>query len=138
MIISLLHLSESYYVSVFTSGLKEEIKSMGKIIQPQTLTKAFEIAILQENTITVVRRCSKTFKPYSTNKWTNPTSKPNKPTPKSTPYNEQKNPTNPFKFKDIIPSDFQAKRKLGLCYICGEKYIGITFVEKDAQFHSNR
>lgn len=65
---------------------------MVKIILSQTLAEDFEIAILQENTITTLSRGSKTFKPYLTNKWANPTSKPNEPTPKSTPYTEPKKP----------------------------------------------
>ena len=38
------HLSESYFVSSFISGIKEEIKPMVKMLKPKTLIEAFEIA----------------------------------------------------------------------------------------------
>lgn len=123
VMISLPHLPESYYIFVFTSGLKDEIKSMVKIIQPHTLAKAFEIAILQENTITALSRNSKSFKPYPTTKWSSPFPKPIDPTLKLLLTTKSKNPSNPLKFKVITPSDFQAKREFGLCYKCDEKYI---------------
>nr|XP_027067626.1 uncharacterized protein LOC113693266 [Coffea arabica] len=41
-------LDESYFVSSFISGLKEEVKPMVKMFKPQTLSKAFEVAELQE------------------------------------------------------------------------------------------
>ncbi|KAL2532200.1 Uncharacterized protein Adt_05551 [Abeliophyllum distichum] len=47
VMMSLPHLPESYYISIFTSGLKEEIKPMVKIIKPTTIAKAFEVALLQ-------------------------------------------------------------------------------------------
>lgn len=46
VMLSLPNLPETYYTSIFTSGLKEEIKSMVTIIKPTTLVKAFEVALL--------------------------------------------------------------------------------------------
>lgn len=62
VMISLPHLPESYSISIFTNGLKEEIKSMVKIIKPTTLAKAFEIVLLQENTIITLNKPFKTLK----------------------------------------------------------------------------
>ncbi|CAA2976826.1 Hypothetical predicted protein [Olea europaea subsp. europaea] len=122
--ISLPHLSESCYISIFTNGLKEKIKSMVKIIQPPTLPKAFEIALLQENTITAINKGSRTFKTFLPTKWSQPNTRPNETASKSIPYTEPnlKSPINPLKFKPIIPSDIQTKRELGLCFKCDEKY----------------
>lgn len=41
-------LNETYFISSFISGLKEEIKPMVKMLCPTSLTKAFEIAYLHE------------------------------------------------------------------------------------------
>ncbi|KAL2517872.1 Uncharacterized protein Adt_14119 [Abeliophyllum distichum] len=58
------NLPESYYISVFTSGLKGKIKSMVKIIKPTSLTQTIEIALLQETTISAISKNTKTHKPY--------------------------------------------------------------------------
>lgn len=39
VMLSLPHLLELYYISIFTSELKEEIKSMVKIIKPTSIPK---------------------------------------------------------------------------------------------------
>ena len=44
-------LSEEYFISSFTSGLKEEIKPMVKMFRPNTLSGAMEIAHLQEQAL---------------------------------------------------------------------------------------
>lgn len=41
-------LPESYYISSFVSGLKEDIKPMLKILKPMALTIAFEQAKWQQ------------------------------------------------------------------------------------------
>lgn len=68
VMLTLPHLPKAYYKSVFTSGLKEEIKPIVKIIKPTTLANAFRVAILQENTITNLNREAKTYKPYPQSK----------------------------------------------------------------------
>ena len=40
------HLDEEYFVSSFISGLKDEIKTMIKMVKPATLSEAFELAAL--------------------------------------------------------------------------------------------
>lgn len=122
--ISLPLLLESYYISIFINNLKDEIKSMVKIMQPPTLAKAFEIALLQENSITALNKGLKTFKAYFRTKWSHPSPSPNEPPTKPTPYSElnPKKSSSPLKFKDITPFDFQTKKELGLCYKYDEKY----------------
>ena len=45
VMMALPHLPESYYISICTSGLREEIKSTVKIMKPHSLAQAFEIAL---------------------------------------------------------------------------------------------
>ncbi|XP_071900942.1 uncharacterized protein [Coffea arabica] len=53
-------LSESYYVSSFLSGLKEEIKAAVKMHMPQTLQSAFEKARWQEQYLSIILKQNKT------------------------------------------------------------------------------
>ncbi|XP_020097231.1 uncharacterized protein LOC109716293 [Ananas comosus] len=51
--------SPEYFLSSFLSGLKDEIKSAVKMLQPRTLAQAFEQAKLQEQTMAAMIRKSK-------------------------------------------------------------------------------
>ena len=53
------HLSESYFVSSFISGIKEEIRPMVKMLKPNTLIEAFEIAEWQEQSLALNGRYAK-------------------------------------------------------------------------------
>lgn len=115
VMISLYHLPESYYISIFTSGLKE-IKSMVKIIQSPTLIMAFEIASLQENTITPQ---TKDLRPSNHSHLLNgaiQTLHQMKPHLNPHPIQNQisKTPINPFKFKAITPRISKPKGSLDL------------------------
>lgn len=57
--LTLPHVPECYYISVFTSGLKGEIRSMVKMMKPTTLAKAFEVSSLQESTILAINKFQK-------------------------------------------------------------------------------
>lgn len=118
VMLALPHLPESYYISIFTSGLREEIKSMVKIIKLSTLAKAFEVALLQENTITALNKGTKPYEPYSQAKFNYTTNRTSEATHKTTPQSgpNPKNSINPLKFKAITPFNFQTKKELGLCY----------------------
>lgn len=61
------HALTSYYICVFTSGLRVEIKSMVKMMKQNTLAKAFEVASLQESTIQAIIKFQKP-KSFSSNK----------------------------------------------------------------------
>ena len=52
-------LDESYFVSSFVSGLKEEIKPMIEMFKPQTVAKPFEVAELQESYLDTQSKQSK-------------------------------------------------------------------------------
>lgn len=45
------HLTEQYFVSSFIRGLKEELKPMVRMMRPQNLLEAFEVAQLQEQSL---------------------------------------------------------------------------------------
>ncbi|KAL2526342.1 Uncharacterized protein Adt_11396 [Abeliophyllum distichum] len=115
VMLSLPHLPETYYISIFTSGLKGEIKSMVKMLKPISLTQAFEIATLQENTISAINKTQKMkHLTNTTPRWNNPISK--NPDSNITPQNTTKYPKPHIPYKIISPADFQAKRALNLCY----------------------
>lgn len=50
------HLTESYFISSFISGVKEEIKPMLRLLKPSSLIEAFEIAVMQEQSLEVMQR----------------------------------------------------------------------------------
>ena len=52
-------LDELYFVSSFISGLKEEIRPSVNMFKPQTLSKAFEVAELQECSLEVQAKHSR-------------------------------------------------------------------------------
>ena len=52
-------LSEEYSISSFTSGLKEEIKPMVRMLKPNTLSGVMEIAHLQEQALRLQGRTVK-------------------------------------------------------------------------------
>ncbi|KAL2526266.1 Uncharacterized protein Adt_11320 [Abeliophyllum distichum] len=64
--IALTNLLESYYISIFTNGLKGEIKSMVKMIKLTSLTRAFKISLLQETTIALLNKSNKLYKLFNT------------------------------------------------------------------------
>ncbi|XP_027172283.1 uncharacterized protein LOC113771935 [Coffea eugenioides] len=51
--------SEEYFISSFTSGLKEELKPMVKMLKPNTLSGVMEVAYLQEQALRLQRRTVK-------------------------------------------------------------------------------
>nr|XP_027064416.1 uncharacterized protein LOC113690623 [Coffea arabica] len=122
-------LDESYFVSSFISGLKDEIKTMVKMFKPHTLPKAFEIAELQENALETQ---SKQFKSQARLAVA----------PKFGMFKNQassQNQANSYRLPAIVPNtrntdqvhreigkisaeELQYRRKHGLCYRCGEKF----------------
>ncbi|XP_027088658.1 uncharacterized protein [Coffea arabica] len=53
------HLDEEYFISSFISGLKDEIKTMIRMLRPTTLSQTFEMATLQEDALRLQTRTSK-------------------------------------------------------------------------------
>lgn len=59
MLIKNRSLTEEYFVSSFTSGLKDEVKPMVKMFKPTTLLGAFEVVHLQEQALKLQSRTIK-------------------------------------------------------------------------------
>nr|CAD1831413.1 unnamed protein product [Ananas comosus var. bracteatus] len=53
------HFTPEFFLSSFLSGLKDEIKSAVKMLQTKTLAQAFELAKLQEQTMSAMMRKSR-------------------------------------------------------------------------------
>ncbi|KAL2466122.1 Uncharacterized protein Adt_41973 [Abeliophyllum distichum] len=110
--LSLPHLLESYYISIFTNGLKSEIKSVVKIMKSDTNAKALKIASLQETTITAINKYLKP-KPFNNNtsRWTSPPA--NLPDISHNQNSEAipKPAKSPMKFKTITPHYWSHKQE---------------------------
>ena len=59
MMIKKSHLDEEYFVSSFISGLRDEITTMIRMLRTTTLSEAFDMVILQEDTLRLQRKISK-------------------------------------------------------------------------------
>nr|XP_027093474.1 uncharacterized protein LOC113713862 [Coffea arabica] len=122
-------LDELYFVSSFVSGLKEEIRPMVKMFKPQSLAKAFEVAELQECSLEVQARhsrsASKTVLDSRFGLFKNPPNNPKSPSsyriPAITP-NTNKSENVAREFNKISAEEIQYRRKHDLCYRCGEMF----------------
>nr|XP_027090423.1 uncharacterized protein LOC113711457 [Coffea arabica] len=113
------HLSESYFVSSFLSGLPEELRSLVRTHKPETLTQGFELARLQENALESILKRQRSIHKTSSIATSYPTttSSPSK----SVIETASKRP-NVQSFKKISPAEIQYRRDYHLCFKCGEKY----------------
>ncbi|XP_027160631.1 uncharacterized protein LOC113761725 [Coffea eugenioides] len=121
------HLSESYFVSSFISGIKEEIKPMVKMLKPATLLEAFEIAEWQEQLLAFNGRNTRNFRTWepgesskslSATVVTKPREKiseqigQRKWTPENTNQEHRK----------ISPQEILRRKNNHLCFKCGERF----------------
>lgn len=53
------HLTESYFIFSFISGLQEDLKSEIKVLEPMTLNQAYEKAKLQEKSFDSILKKAK-------------------------------------------------------------------------------
>ncbi|XP_027060831.1 uncharacterized protein [Coffea arabica] len=115
------HLPENYYISCFLSGLPDELRSMVKAHDPRTLSKAFELARLQENVFEAYHR---KHKPHQRAMgWGNSTQAAAQQTMAPTkPVIANAVKKTPQHFKKITPEELQYRREHHLCYKCGEKF----------------
>ncbi|XP_071913949.1 uncharacterized protein [Coffea arabica] len=122
-------LDESYFISSFTSGLKEEIKPMVKMFKPQTLSKAFEVADLQEYALEVqckqTKISSKIALEPKFGMYKGQTGGQNLPSPYKLPAiiaNARKTESVHKEVGRLSAEELQYRRKNSLCYRCGEKF----------------
>lgn len=119
-------MSEAYFISSFFSGLKDELKPMVRLLKPQTLLEASEIAQTQEQSLEAVAKKGKwpqkvmpdpgigsIRKNWNSAKGSNV----NNANP-SGGYGEVKEG-----FKKISPQELQYRRNNNLCYKCGDKWV---------------
>ncbi|XP_027157202.1 uncharacterized protein LOC113758631 [Coffea eugenioides] len=109
-------LTESYYISSFLSGLKEEIKFVVKIHKPATLQSAFEKARWQEHYLQVMAK-----QPRMATKPT-PVTETIQKKPAHQMFDSSNNKTTPQGSRRITPTEFQYRKDHNLCYKCGEKF----------------
>ncbi|XP_027150147.1 uncharacterized protein LOC113750359 [Coffea eugenioides] len=109
-------LTESYYISSFLSGLKEEIKSVVKIHKPATLQSAFEKARWQEHYLQVMAK-----QPRMATKPT-PVTETIQKKPAHQMFDSSNNKTTPQGSRRITPTEFQYRKDHNLCYKCEEKF----------------
>lgn len=114
-------LPESYFISSFISGVKEEIKPMLRLMKPATLLEAFEIAMIQEQSVDIWNRRNKIGVkpaqegPKSTGSAAPPTKQLGNPI-------DRGKPTTQGEFKKLTPQEIQFRRNNHLCFKCGEKF----------------
>lgn len=122
-------LDEQYFVSSFISGLKDEIRPMVKMFKPEKLSKAFDIAVLQEQSMDIQFRHSKNTGKIAIEPkfgmYKSQSGGSNYPTSYRLPY---LNPTTkkvdaPAREpKKLSAEEIQHRRAHGLCFKCGEKF----------------
>ncbi|KAF2285305.1 hypothetical protein GH714_042347 [Hevea brasiliensis] len=121
---------EDQALSFFLSGLIDELQMPVRMFKPQTLTKAYALANLQEITVAAIQSKPKpVIKTYTS--FTSPVNstsnqKNNIPNPKDQPGllpipNINKLPVTK-KPRELTSKEFNEKRTKGLCFWCVEKF----------------
>ncbi|XP_071937632.1 uncharacterized protein [Coffea arabica] len=153
------YLDEEYFVSNFISGLKDEIKTMIRMLKPATLSETFEMAILQENALRIHTRSPKeTWKiaPESIFEISRNSPQlqglnahyrvPSRNTFRSTPFKGKPVTNTESEPRRISAQELQYRRANCLCFKCGEKFgqghqyktgrlnLLVTEEEKDSEF----
>ena len=124
------NLDETYFISSFISGLKEEIKPMIKMLKPATLAEAFELSQWQEYSLKLQNKSSKeNVKPLGENRLglsrntttalgVNSYRIPLHSNPKHPKLaNWQEGTKDP---RRLSAQEMQYRRNNGLCFKCGE------------------
>lgn len=112
-------LSESYKLSCFLSGLKEEIRLPVRMFGPKTLLAAYGLAKIQEEHVLSGRR---NFKNSSWNMAGSALPKPAIPTQSFVGGTCGGVPKVTVPIQRISPAQMEDRRKKGLCYNCDAKW----------------
>lgn len=114
-------LQEAYFISSFVSGAKEEIKPMLRLLKPNSLVEAFEIAAVQEHSVEVLNKKAK---------WSHKTL-PEVQKSNSSGHSDGKSSWNSAskakakegtEAKRLTPQEIQYRRNNHLCFKCGDKF----------------
>ena len=98
-------LSEAYLISLYLSGLRDEIRIGVHKMNPSSLPDAFSLARLQEEEANLRRRVWRPEVGKQNLAETSTATKPTAPT-----------------IKRLTPAEARARREKGLCYNCDEQY----------------
>ncbi|XP_042939584.1 uncharacterized protein LOC122274627 [Carya illinoinensis] len=118
-------LSEDYKLSLFSSGLRDEIRLLVRILHPQSLNSAFGLAKMQEEYIHSIHgnfrggNYQNSYAPFSVegNGFTNNFAR------KDNTLVEKNNSFKPFlPIQKVTPTEMKERREKWLCYFCGEKW----------------
>lgn len=101
------NLPESFFVSCFISGLKEEIQLGVLMFRPTSVTQAIHLAKLQETSIEAITRKTRSGAKTDGN-WSFPVNKP---------YVD-----NGGYVRKELSKELEDKRAKGLCFKCNERY----------------
>ncbi|KAL4289531.1 hypothetical protein GQ457_14G023340 [Hibiscus cannabinus] len=116
------YLEETYFVSSFLSGLKEELRHRVKVHQPQSLNEAYMQAKLHELSMEIESKKFRTI-PYT---FSNPTFS-QKPTPPTQPT--QQKPANPNTTQTNTKQTLMEYRRThNLCFKCGWAKEGVEVI----------
>ncbi|XP_027156574.1 uncharacterized protein LOC113757594 [Coffea eugenioides] len=121
------HLSESYFVSSFISGIKEEIRPMVKMLKPNTLIEAFEIAEWQEQSLALNGRYAKNtrnWEPGENFRSSSPLSTANTGGKVLEPFGQKKvnSESTNMESRRISPQEILRRKNNHLCFKCGERF----------------
>nr|XP_027120832.1 uncharacterized protein LOC113737890 [Coffea arabica] len=129
------HLDEEYFVSSFISELKDEIKTMIKMLKPMNLSEAFELAALQEEALRLQTRTfkeggkavfedrlgiSKNSSPHQIHSSQYRVSSTS--TFRNTPFRGKPVSMAGSETRKLSAEELQYRRNNGLCFKCGEKF----------------
>ncbi|XP_077242441.1 uncharacterized protein LOC143882949 [Tasmannia lanceolata] len=106
-------LRDEFFISCFTSGLKEEIRSVVQLFKPSTISQASGMARLQEENAEAMSRRSRAAHVRSEQ-------------PKATPATKLgpmlSNSKSPSTFKRLTQTEMNERQSKGLCFNCDEGY----------------
>jgi hypothetical protein len=109
------YLIESYYVSSFISGLKDDIKLMLKILKPAKVLMAFELARWQEESNNALARKTRSLQriniPINSDRVTS-----------NVPPNFN-DPSKTERVKPLLDGLYEQRKRLGQCFKYNDKYM---------------
>ncbi|GKB01117.1 hypothetical protein Tco_0829161 [Tanacetum coccineum] len=117
-------LTESYAISLFIGGLKDEIGMAVRMFKPTKLTDVYCLAKMQEQTIAVSKGRHALVLSTPKNSFVNPNASKNVTNwGKTTPPAQNTNTVPNRPFKRLTQQELEEKRVKHLCFYCDQKYM---------------
>ncbi|KAF8388527.1 hypothetical protein HHK36_027202 [Tetracentron sinense] len=108
-------LLESHLVSMFTSGLRDDIRAGMRTLRPSGLTEGFELAVAKEEELAELHA-------YSARRFSNRATVPRPSLPSPTSGNTSSNLSSSPASKRLTWAEQQERRSRGLCFHCDDLY----------------